>query len=46
MMVEEIPVVPTLYRAYVTPVNENVVNWSEEYGFNEEAQLYQVGFSE
>lgn len=46
LMVEDIPVAPTLYRAYVTPVNENVVNWSEEYGFNEEAQLYQVGFSE
>src|SRR5699024_9338090 len=46
LMVEDIPVAPTLYRAFVTPVNENVVGWSEEYGFNEEAQLYQVGFSE
>lgn len=46
LMVEEIPVAPTLYRAIVVPVNEDVVGWSEEFGFNEDTLLYQVGFSE
>lgn len=53
LMVEEIPVAPTLYRAYVTPVRENVVGWSEEFGhdpegFNPKSSggLYQVGLSE
>lgn len=46
LMAEEIPVIPTLNFAYVIPVSENVVNWSEEEGFNEDTHLYRVGFSE
>lgn len=46
LMVEEMPVIPTLYRAYVIPVNERVKNWSEEYGFNEDTLLYRVGVDE
>lgn len=43
---EEIPVIPTLNFSYVTPVSEDVMNWSEEIGFNEDTHLYRVGFSE
>ena len=46
LMVEEIPVFPTNYRAYVTPVNERVKNWSEEYGYNEDTLLYKIGVDE
>ena len=46
LMNEEIPVIPTLNFSYVTPVSEDVMNWSEEIGFNEETHLYRVGFSE
>lgn len=45
-MVEEVPVIPTLYRTLVFPVTENVVNYSIAPYFNEETALYNVGFSE
>ncbi|OFL49181.1 ABC transporter substrate-binding protein [Nosocomiicoccus sp. HMSC067E10] len=45
-MAEEIPVFPTLYRAYVVPVNKRVKNWTEEYGYNPDFQLYKVGVDE
>ncbi len=43
LMVEEIPVIPTLYRAFVTPVNERVINYSEDYEWNEDLLWYRVG---
>lgn len=46
LMSTEMPVIPSINSAYVTPVSEDVVNWSEEVGFNEETHLYNVGFSE
>ena len=46
LMVEEMPVIPTLYRSYVNPVSEQVVNYSEEVGFSDEHALYNVGLSE
>ena len=46
LMAEEIPVIPTLYRAIVMPVSEDVVNYSLEFGFNEDTLLYNVGLSE
>lgn len=45
-MVDEVPVIPTLYRTLVFPVTENVVNYSIDPYFNEETALYNVGFSE
>ncbi|CDZ99189.1 Oligopeptide-binding protein AppA precursor [Jeotgalicoccus saudimassiliensis] len=43
LMAEEIPVIPTLYRAFVTPVNERVINYSEDYEWNEDLLWYRVG---
>ena len=43
LMAEEIPVIPTLYRAFVTPVNERVINYSEDYEYNEDLLWYRVG---
>lgn len=43
LMVEDIPVIPTLYRAFVTPVNERVINYSEDYEWNEDLLWYRVG---
>lgn len=43
LMAEEIPVIPTLYRAFVTPVNERVINFSEDYEWNEDLLWYRVG---
>ena len=43
LMVEEIPVIPTLYRAFVTPVSERVINYSEDYEWNEDLLWYRVG---
>lgn len=43
LMAEEIPVIPTLYRAFVTPVNERVINYSENYEYNEDLLWYRVG---
>jgi peptide/nickel transport system substrate-binding protein len=45
-MVEEMPVVPTLYRSYVVPVNERVANYSIELGYNEETLPYNWGVTE
>ena len=42
-MAEEIPVIPTLYRAFVTPVNERVINYSVDYEWNEDLLWYRVG---
>ncbi|MFD2637349.1 oligopeptide ABC transporter substrate-binding protein [Piscibacillus salipiscarius] len=47
LMVEEIPVFPTLYRSVLIPVNERVVNWGISVGdptFTE--RYYQVGVTE
>ena len=46
LMVEEMPVVPTLYRSYVVPVNERVANYSIELGYNEETLPYNWGVTE
>ena len=46
LMVEEMPVVPTLYRSFVVPVNDRVVNYSIELGFNEETAPYNWGVTE
>ena len=46
LMAEDIPVAPTLYRAYVMPVSEDVTGWSEAYGFDEDYGLWQVGLTE
>lgn len=46
LMVEEIPIIPTLYRAEMTPVNENVVNYGLDIADNEDHYLYKLGFSE
>lgn len=46
LMVEDIPVIPTLYRAFVTPVNERVINYSEDYEWNEDLLWYRVGVEE
>lgn len=46
LMVEEMPVIPTLYRAEVEPVNERVVNYGIEIEDNEETLPYQWGISE
>ncbi|WP_031547784.1 oligopeptide ABC transporter substrate-binding protein [Salinicoccus luteus] len=46
LMVEEMPVVPTLYRSFVVPVNERVVNYSIDLGFNEETAPYNWGVTE
>ena len=43
LMVQDIPVIPTLYRAFVTPVNERVINYSEDYQWNEDTLWYRVG---
>lgn len=43
LMIEDIPVIPTLYRAFVTPVNERVINYSEDYEWNEDLLWYRVG---
>lgn len=46
LMVEEMPVIPTLYRAFMVPVNDRVVNYSIELGFNEENAPYNWGVTE
>lgn len=46
LMVDEVSVIPTLYRAGLYPVSENIVNYSVEYGFDEDTHLYNLGFSE
>ncbi|TVT28793.1 oligopeptide ABC transporter substrate-binding protein [Salinicoccus cyprini] len=46
LMVEEMPVIPTLYRAYVVPVNERVVNYSIDLEYNEETLPYNWGVTE
>ncbi|GAA3732351.1 oligopeptide ABC transporter substrate-binding protein [Salinicoccus jeotgali] len=46
LMVEEMPVVPTLYRAYVVPVNERVTNFGIELGYDEETLPYKWGVTE
>ena len=46
LMVEEMPVIPTLYRSEVEPVNERVVNYGIEIGHNEETLPYKWGVSE
>ncbi|WP_020007765.1 oligopeptide ABC transporter substrate-binding protein [Salinicoccus albus] len=46
LMVEEMPVIPTLYRAEVEPVNDRVVNYGMHIEYNEETLPYQWGVSE
>ena len=46
LMVEEVVVIPTLYRSGVHPVSTDVVNYSVELGFNEDYHLYRWGLSE
>ena len=45
-MAQDIPVIPTLYRAFVVPVNERVINYSEDYEYNEDLLWYRVGVEE
>ncbi len=46
LMAQDIPVIPTLYRAFVVPVNERVINYSEDYEYNEDLLWYRVGVEE
>ena len=46
LMAEEVVIIPTLYRTGVYPVSTDVVNYSVEYGFNEDYLLYRLGLSE
>ena len=46
LMAQDIPVIPTLYRAFVVPVNERVINYSEDYEYNEDTLWYRVGVEE
>lgn len=46
LMVEDVAVIPTVYRSSVYPVSDNVVNYGVEIGFNEETALYNVGLAE
>lgn len=46
LMRDEIPVIPILYGSSVTPVSTDVVNFSVEFGFNEETALYRRGLAE
>ncbi len=41
-MVEEIPVFPTLYRAAIVPVNEDVVNYTIDR--SDSPNLHEIGF--
>ena len=45
-MVEDVAVIPTVYRSSVYPVGDNVVNYGVEIGFDEETALYNVGLAE
>src|SRR5699024_1065090 len=42
LMVEEIPVFPTLYRAEIVPVNEDVVNYTIDR--SDSPNLHEIGF--
>ncbi|SEW02646.1 peptide/nickel transport system substrate-binding protein [Aliicoccus persicus] len=46
LMREEMPVIPILYGSGVHPVSTDVVNFTVEYGFNEETALYNIGLVE
>lgn len=46
LMAEEVVIIPTLYRAGVYPISTDVVNYSVEYGYNEDYLLYRLGLSE
>lgn len=46
MMAREVPVFPTLYSASMTPVSERVMNYSVEFGFNEDTALYKIGVTD
>lgn len=46
LMIEDIPVIPLFYSTNVRPVNENIMNWSENEFFEEDFELYKVGFEE
>jgi peptide/nickel transport system substrate-binding protein len=45
-MVDNVTVIPTVYRSGLHPVSDNVVNYGVEIGFNEETALYNVGLAE
>ena len=46
LLYEDLPVMPILYGSGIHPVSEDVVNFSVEYGFNEETALYRLGLAE
>lgn len=46
MMVDNVTVIPTVYRSGLHPVSDNVVNYGVEIGFNKETALYNVGLAE
>jgi peptide/nickel transport system substrate-binding protein len=46
LMVEEMPVIPTLYRAEMTPVSEDIVNYTKKVEYIEGYELYNLGLSE
>ncbi len=46
LMAEEVVIIPTLYRAGVYPISTDIVNYSVEYGYNEDYLLYRLGLSE
>lgn len=44
LMVEEVPVFPTLYRSILVPINNRVVNWTLD--ADEELYRYEVGLTQ
>lgn len=46
MMVDNITVIPSVYRSGLYPISENIVNYGVEIGFSEETALYNVRFAE
>ena len=45
-MVEDIPIVPLMYSTVLKPVSTNVMNWSDNEFYEEDFEIYRVGFEE
>lgn len=46
LMVEDIPIVPLMYSTVLKPVSTNVMNWSDNEFYEEDFEIYRVGFEE
>lgn len=46
LMVEDIPIIPLMYSTVIKPVSTNVMNWSDNEFYEEDFELYKVGFEE